>query len=130
MSGLQSKGVDATIKHFVANDQESERTGADSVMTDRALREIYLYPCVLFAIKLPLTADIRTRFMIAQKYGKPGAFMTSYVLKLTTSSSAINLTSTNSYGRLNGTHCSEDPWLLQTVLRGEWGFKGIVMSDW
>ncbi len=45
VNGLQFKGVASTIKHFVANDQEHERTAVDSVMSDRALREIYLYPC-------------------------------------------------------------------------------------
>lgn len=62
VNGLQSNGVAATIKHFVANDQEHERTAADSVVSERALREIYLYP-----------------FMLAQKLAKPFAFMTSYV---------------------------------------------------
>lgn len=62
VNGLQSHGVGATIKHFVANDQEHERTAADSVVSERALREIYLYP-----------------FMMAQKLAKPLAFMTSYV---------------------------------------------------
>lgn len=47
VAGLQSKGVAATIKHFTANDQEHERTAAESVMSDRALREIYLYPYAL-----------------------------------------------------------------------------------
>ena len=46
VNGLQSKGVAATIKHFTANDQEHERTAANSDMSDRALREIYLYPYV------------------------------------------------------------------------------------
>ncbi|KAE9389742.1 glycoside hydrolase family 3 protein [Gymnopus androsaceus JB14] len=94
VDGLQSQGVSATIKHFVANDQEHERTAADSVMSERALREIYLYP-----------------FMLAQKLAKPWAFMTSY-------------------GRINGIHCSENPRLLQGILRDEWKFTGIVMSDW
>lgn len=44
VNGLQKNGVAATIKHFVANDQEHERTSVDSVVSDRALREIYLYP--------------------------------------------------------------------------------------
>lgn len=46
VQGLQEHGVSATIKHFVGNDQEHERTAADSVMSERALREIYLYPYV------------------------------------------------------------------------------------
>lgn len=94
VKGLQSKGVSAVIKHFVANDQEHERLAADSVISDRALREIYLYP-----------------FMLAQRDAQPWAFMTSY-------------------GRIKGVHCSENPGLLQGILREEWGFKGIVISDW
>ncbi|KAI0781293.1 glycoside hydrolase family 3 protein [Trametes elegans] len=94
VNGLQSQGVASTIKHFVGNDQEHERTAAESVMSDRALREIYLYP-----------------FMLAQKKAQPWAFMTSY-------------------GRINGVHCAENPTLLQDILRKEWGFKGIVISDW
>ncbi|EKM82934.1 hypothetical protein AGABI1DRAFT_118340 [Agaricus bisporus var. burnettii JB137-S8] len=92
--GLQSENVSAVIKHFVANDQESERLAADSVMSDRALREIYLYP-----------------FMLAQRDAQPSAFMTSY-------------------GRIKGIHCSENSELLQNILRRDWGFNGIVISDW
>ncbi|GJE97941.1 glycoside hydrolase family 3 protein [Phanerochaete sordida] len=94
VNGLQENGVAATIKHFVGNDQEHERTAADSVISDRALREIYLYP-----------------FMLAQKLAKPLAFMTSY-------------------GRIHGIHVAEHPVLLKKVLRGEWGFDGLIMSDW
>ncbi|OCB91388.1 hypothetical protein A7U60_g1342 [Sanghuangporus baumii] len=61
INGVQSQGVAATIKHFVANDQEHERTAVNSVISERALREIYLYP-----------------FMLAQKLARPWAFMTSY----------------------------------------------------
>ncbi|THH27625.1 hypothetical protein EUX98_g6566 [Antrodiella citrinella] len=94
VNGLQSNGVAATIKHFVGNDQEHERTAADSVMTERALREIYLYP-----------------FMLAQKLAQPWAFMTSY-------------------GRIGGVHIAENKRFLTDILRKEWGFNGIVMSDW
>ncbi|OCH95211.1 putative beta-glucosidase from glycoside hydrolase family GH3 [Obba rivulosa] len=94
VSGLQSKGVASTIKHFVGNDQEHERTAANSVVSERALREVYLYP-----------------FMLAQKKAQPWAFMTSY-------------------GRIDGIHCAENPGLLQGILRKEWGFNGLVMSDW
>ncbi|KAJ7632378.1 glycoside hydrolase family 3 protein [Roridomyces roridus] len=101
VNGLQAEGVSATIKHFVANDQEHEasrnhpRTAAESVVSDRALREVYLYP-----------------FMLAQKHAKPSAFMTSY-------------------GRLKGIHCAENRHLLQDLLRDEWGFdNGLILSDW
>ncbi|KAJ3009934.1 hypothetical protein NUW54_g2630 [Trametes sanguinea] len=94
VNGLQSQGVASTIKHLVGNDQEHERTAAESVMSDRALREVYLYP-----------------FMLAQKNAHPWAFMTSY-------------------GRINGVHCAENPTLLKDILRKEWGFDGIVISDW
>ncbi|KDR81345.1 hypothetical protein GALMADRAFT_221203 [Galerina marginata CBS 339.88] len=94
VNGLPSQGVSATIKHLVANDQEDERTAADSIVSERALREIYLYP-----------------FMLAQKQAQPGAYMTSY-------------------GRLKGIHCSENNGLLTDILRKEWNFGGIVMSDW
>ncbi|TFL04035.1 glycoside hydrolase family 3 protein [Pterulicium gracile] len=94
VNGLQDAGVSATIKHFTANDQEDERTASNSVMSDRALREIYLMP-----------------FMLAQKHAQPWAYMTSY-------------------GRINNVHCSENKDLLQGILRDEWKFDGIVMSDW
>ena len=58
--GLQSRGVSATIKHFVGNDKENDRFGYNSVITPRALREIYLMP-----------------FMLAEKYAKPWAYMTA-----------------------------------------------------
>ncbi|GAA5990718.1 hypothetical protein JCM10908_003203 [Rhodotorula pacifica] len=94
ISGVQSKGVAATIKHFVANDQEFERFSADSVVSQRALREIYLEP-----------------FRLAVKHSGVAAFMTSYNL-------------------VNGLHASENRELLHDILRGEWGWDGLVMSDW
>jgi len=66
----------------------------DSVVSQRALREIYLEP-----------------FRLAVKHSKVKAFMTSY-------------------NRANGIHCSEDKQLLDDILRKEWGFEGLVMSDW
>ncbi|KAG6832171.1 hypothetical protein H0H92_004902 [Tricholoma furcatifolium] len=86
INGLQSKGVSATIKHFVANDQEFQ--------SERALREIYLKP-----------------FQIAIKNANPWALMSAY-------------------NRVNGVHVSESKRLLDDILRKEWGYKGLVMSDW
>lgn len=78
INGLQSKGVAGTIKHFVGNDQEHERTAAESVMSERALREIYLYPFVTREAPLiPPSEFLITRFMLAQKLAQPWAYMTA-----------------------------------------------------
>ena len=92
--GIQSTGVGATPKHYVCNDQEDQRMSVNSIVTERALREIYLMP-----------------FQIAQRDTNPYCFMTAY-------------------NQVNGTHASECPKLLGDVLRKEWGFDGMVMSDW
>ncbi|KAJ4475509.1 beta-glucosidase [Lentinula aciculospora] len=94
VKGVQSGGIATTIKHFVGNDKENDRMGYDSIMSDRALREVYLMP-----------------FMLAQKYAQPWSFMTAY-------------------NRVNGTHVSENPLIIQNILRDEWKFEGMVMSDW
>ncbi|RMZ83339.1 hypothetical protein DV737_g1674, partial [Chaetothyriales sp. CBS 132003] len=94
INGIQSTGVSATIKHFVCNDSEHERMAVNAVVSERALREIYLLP-----------------FQIALRDAGPWCLMTAY-------------------NRVNGTHASENPKLLKDILRGEWGFKGLVMSDW
>ncbi|TVY90955.1 putative beta-glucosidase I [Lachnellula willkommii] len=93
-AGIQSEGLVACIKHFVCNDQEHQRNTYDAMITQRALREIYLRP-----------------FQLVTRDSKPGCFMTSY-------------------NKVNGVHASENKKLLQTTLRDEWGFDGVVMSDW
>ena len=92
--GVQGGGVGTTIKHFVANDSEFERNSIDSVVPDRALREVYLRP-----------------FEIAVSEAEPWGLM-------------------GSYNRVNGTFACENRWLLTEVLREEWGFDGIVVTDW
>jgi beta-glucosidase len=61
VQGIQSRGVAATMKHFVCNDQEHERQAVDSIVSARAMREIYLMP-----------------FQIAQRDAKPWCYMTAY----------------------------------------------------
>lgn len=93
--GVQShRGCFAAIKHFCCNNQEDNRTGMSSELSERALREIYL-----------------RGFRIAVEEGGPGAVMTSYNM-------------------VNGTYAPNSYDLCTTVLRCEWGFKGLVMSDW
>ncbi|KAK6951213.1 hypothetical protein Daesc_007744 [Daldinia eschscholtzii] len=92
--GIQSTGIQATIKHFVCNDHEHKRNAVQAIITERALREIYALP-----------------FQLVVRDSNPGSFMTAY-------------------NGVNGTYCSENPKLLDQVLRGEWGWDGMVMSDW
>lgn len=92
--GIQSRGVAACLKHFACNNQELARLVSDSVVDERALREIYLQS-----------------FERVVKKAQPWSIMTAY-------------------NKLNGTYCSQNAWLLQTVLRDEWGFDGTVISDW
>lgn len=92
--GMQGKGVAATLKHFVCNDQEHQRTAVSSVVTQRALREIYLLP-----------------FQLALRACRSACIMTAY-------------------NKVNGTHASENKAIIEDILRKEWGWEGLIMSDW
>ncbi|MFB8276685.1 beta-glucosidase H [Nocardia colli] len=94
VSGVQDGGIGTTVKHFVANDAETERFTVNNVVSERALRELYL---------APFEAMVRA----AGPWGVMAA-----------------------YNQVNGTTMTEHGELLNGILRGEWGFDGIVVSDW
>ena len=91
IEGVQSQGVSATVKHFVANDSEYDRHKSDSIIDERTLREIYL----------PV-------FEAAVDEAHVGAVMSSYNL-------------------VNGEHMSQNAYLDSEVLKGQWGFDGVLM---
>ena len=93
IKGIESNNVAACIKHFACNSQEKYRMTIDSIVDERALREIYL-----------------KSFEIAAKSGV-SSIMTSY-------------------NKLNGSYTSENEHLIKDILRDEWKYKGIVMTDW
>ncbi|HEV7899166.1 MAG TPA: glycoside hydrolase family 3 C-terminal domain-containing protein [Planosporangium sp.] len=94
VAGVQDQGVGATVKHFVANDSETERLTVDARVGERALREVYLAPFETIVTRAGAWAVMAA------------------------------------YNSVNGTTMTEHDALLNGVLKGEWGFDGIVVSDW
>ncbi|MGW5862380.1 beta-glucosidase H [Streptomyces sp. NPDC055239] len=94
VQGVQSGGVGTTVKHFVANDAETDRFTVDNKVGARALRELYLAP-----------------FEAIVANAHPWGIMTAY-------------------NQVNGSTMTEHRYLVNEVLRGEWGFDGYNVSDW
>ena len=94
IKGVQGKNVIACVKHFAGVNDNHDRHRMDSIISERALHEIY-FP----------------GFKAAVQNGHSGTLMTAY-------------------SSLNGAHCSENKYLLNKILKDDWGFRGFVMSDW
>jgi beta-glucosidase len=94
IEGIQSQGAGTSVKHYAANNQETDRLRVSADVDERTLREIYL-----------------PGFERAVRQGRPWTVMCAY-------------------NKVNGTYASQNRWLLTDVLREDWGFDGLVMSDW
>lgn len=94
IEGIQGEGVGTSLKHFAANNQETDRLRVDADIDERTLREIYL-PAFERVVRL----------------ANPWTIMCSY-------------------NSINGEFSSQNHWLLTEVLRDEWGYDGLVVSDW
>lgn len=94
IKGVQDQGVSACVKHFAANNEETDRGTVNVLMSERALREIYL-----------------PGFRAAVKDAGVNAVM-------------------GAYNKFRGQYATHNKYLINDVLKGEWGFEGLVMSDW
>ncbi|MBW4889984.1 glycoside hydrolase family 3 C-terminal domain-containing protein [Mucilaginibacter sp. HMF5004] len=94
IKGVQDQGISACVKHFLANNQETKRSGINVLMSERALRELYM-----------------PGFKAAITEGNANTIM-------------------GAYNKFRGEYCTYNDYLVNRVLKGEWGFKGIMISDW
>lgn len=112
IKGVQAEDISACIKHYAVNEQETRRNTVNEIISERALRYVIILLSTATSLVWHRNREIYLRpFEIAIKQANPWSVMTSFP-------------------KLNGIHCDMNDYLLKHVLRGEWNWNGMVMSDW
>lgn len=110
INGAATKGVYCDLKHFAVNDQETNRQGLATYLTEQAMREIYLKPFEIAVKGKDVVSSSAKEDGLTQYIGTRGVM--------------------SSFNRIGTRWTGGDYRLMTEILRGEWGFEGLVISDY